>query len=216
MFRVKICGVTRVEDALMCVAAGADAIGVNFYRPSPRFVEAADARRIVEAVGDRALVVGVFVNETAESVESIARLSGIGAVQLSGDEPASVAEAIPRRILKVARAAGGTLAPYAGYPCESLLLDAHRPGEFGGTGVTLDWPSLSSLVAGLARPDGSAVRWILAGGLTPANVREAVLACRPFGVDTASGVESAPGVKDPRKVSEFIQNAKEGLSIAGT
>lgn len=218
MFRIKICGITRPEDARMAVESGADAIGLNFCRQSPRYLDPSEAGKVVKAADGRALVVGVFVNETPESIVAIAEATGIGAVQLSGDEPSEVAARLPYRVVKAVRVPPGaqTLSAWAGYPCEALLLDAYRAGSYGGTGTALDWKSLPAAVSALRRPDGSAVRWLLAGGLTPGNVREAILASRASGVDVASGVESAPGVKDARKVAEFIQNAKEGLSIAGT
>lgn len=201
----------------MAVACGADAVGVNFCRASPRFVEPRAAREIVKAVGGKALVVAVFVNETAEAIRSIVDPLGIGAVQLSGDEPARLALQLPWRILKAIRPAAGTdLSRWSGYPCEAFLLDAHRPGSYGGTGIALDWPSLPALVETVRVPGAKIDPWILAGGLTPGNVREAIVAARPHGVDVASGVESGPGKKDPKKVAEFIQRAKEGLSIAGT
>lgn len=216
MFRVKICGITRVEDAIAAVESGADAIGINFCRSSPRYVAPSEAASLVEAVGGRALAVGVFVDEPPESVESIVRSLRLDAVQLSGDEPASVAARLPFRLLKAIRMTpGADLSEWTGYPAEALLLDAHAPGAYGGTGKTLDWSSLPRAVAAIRGPEGEPVRWLLAGGLTPANVLEAVLAARPCGVDVASGVESAPGVKDPRKVALFIQKAKEGLSIVG-
>ncbi len=217
MFRIKICGVTAGDDALMAIACGADAIGINFCPQSARYVDPAAARRIVDAIDGKALVVAVFVNEPGGAIRSIVDPLGIGAVQLSGDEPADVAAALPYRVLKVVRPAdGANLAGWSGYPCEALLLDAHRPGSYGGTGLALDWASLPALAETARGTDGGPKRWLLAGGLTPDNVREAIVSCRPFGVDVASGVESAPGKKDPRKVADFIQRAKEGLSIVRT
>jgi phosphoribosylanthranilate isomerase len=216
MFRVKICGVTRAADARFAVEAGADAIGLNFWRRSPRYLDPDAARAVVEAVQGRALLVGVFVDEPPESIGGIVGSLGLDAVQLSGDESAEEAARLPFRLLKAVRPKSGEpLARWGSYPCEALLLDAAAPGAYGGTGHPLDWPSLPEAVSDLRRPDGSPVRWMLAGGLRPENVREAVLAAGPYGVDVASGVESAPGVKDPRKVALFIQNAKEGLSIVG-
>lgn len=214
MFRVKICGITRVVDAIAAVESGADAVGINFCRRSPRYVDPSAAGKIVDGVGGRALVVGVFVDEPPESVETVVRSVGLDAVQLSGDEPATVAARLPYRLLKAVRVTpGADLSGWSGYPAEALLLDAHVPGEYGGTGKTLDWSSLPGAVSALRGPGGKPVRWLLAGGLTPVNVLEAILAARPYGVDVASGVESAPGLKDPRKVALFIQKAKEGLSI---
>ncbi|HEY3490685.1 MAG TPA: phosphoribosylanthranilate isomerase [Candidatus Deferrimicrobiaceae bacterium] len=218
MFRVKICGVMTPEDARMAVGFGADAIGINFCRQSPRYLDPSRAGEVVDTVGDQALVVGVFADEKPETVGSIAKALGLGAVQLCGDESPEDAARVPVRVLKVARFVPGVdlAAAYGGYPCEALLFDAHRPGTFGGTGLTLDWPALGMRVGTLRRPDGTPICWMLAGGLTPENVREAIVAARPFGVDVASGVESAPGKKDPGKVREFITRAKEGLFIAGT
>jgi phosphoribosylanthranilate isomerase len=179
-------------------------------------VDPAAAGPIVDAVRGRALAVGVFVDEPAGEIASAVRSLGLDAVQLSGDEPAAAAALLPFRLVKAVRLKpGDDLSAWAAWPCEALLLDAHREGAYGGTGVALDWKSLPPAVAALRKADGSPVRWMLAGGLTPGNVREAIVSARPSGVDTASGVESEPGRKDLRKMADFIQNAKEGFSIAG-
>ncbi len=217
MFRVKICGITVSDDARMAVECGADAIGLNFCPQSPRFVDPSAARRIVDAINGKALVVAVFVNESADSIRAVVEPLGIGAVQLSGDESAELAALLPYRVLKAIRPSPGTdLSGWSAYPCEAFLLDAHRPGSYGGTGVALDWSTLPAVAETARDADGEPMRWLLAGGLTPDNVREAIATCRPFGVDVASGVESAPGKKDRLKVYEFIQRAKEGLAIART
>ncbi|HEY5996169.1 MAG TPA: phosphoribosylanthranilate isomerase [Candidatus Deferrimicrobiaceae bacterium] len=217
MFRVKICGITRAADATAAVECGADAVGINFCRSSPRYVEPEKAARIVDAVGGKALVLGVFVDEPPESVEAIVRSLKLDAVQLSGDEPAAVASRLPFRLVKAVRVTpGADLSAWGRYPAEALLLDAHMPGSYGGTGLTLEWSSLPAAVSTMRGPGEEPVRWLLAGGLTPENVFGAIVAARPSGVDVASGVESAPGIKDPRKVALFIQKAKEGLSIART
>jgi phosphoribosylanthranilate isomerase len=216
MFRVKICGITRVEDARMAVENGADAVGINFCRSSPRYVEPEAAARIVAVVAGKAMAVGVFVDEPPDAIDSIVRSLGLDAVQLSGDEPAAVSSRLPFRLLKAVRVTpGADLSAWGRYPADALLLDAHMPGSYGGTGLTLDWSSLPAAVSTMRGPGEEPVRWLLAGGLTPENVFGAILAARPSGVDVASGVESAPGIKDPRKVALFIQKAKEGLSIVG-
>ena len=207
MFRIKICGVTSAWDAAFAAAAGADAVGVNFYRGSRRYVAPGGAGPIVLAARDGgATAVGVFVNESPEAVEAICRELGIGVVQLSGDEPAEEAARLPFRLIKAIRVAiGFDAALLGGYPCEAFLLDAGGPGEYGGTGRTLDWAEIARL--------GMRGAWMLAGGLNPGNVRTAIERARPWGVDVASGVEDRVGHKDPEKVKLFIKNAMEGLGI---
>lgn len=216
MFRIKICGVTSIADARMAVDAGADAVGLNFCRRSPRYLEPEAARPIVDAVRRRATPVGVFVNTPPAQVEAVCRELGIEVVQLSGDEPPEDAQALPFVRIKAIRiGGGGDLASCRDYPCDAFLLDAHVPGEYGGTGKTLEWGTLARNWEG-AVGDGGGTRkpWYLAGGLRPENVLEAISLSGPYGVDVASGVERAPGRKDPGKVALFIQNAKEGLAIA--
>lgn len=206
MFRIKICGVTCVDDARLASASGADAVGVNFYRGSRRYVPPGAAASIVRAVRDGgATPVGVFVNERPEVVAAICRDLGIGVVQLSGNEPPDEAARLPFRRIKAVRLAEGidVMAAFGDYPCDALLLDAGGPGDFGGTGRTLDWAEIP----------GSGIRkaWMLAGGLTPENVRAAIRLARPGGVDVASGVEDRPGHKDATKVKLFIKYATEGF-----
>ncbi len=207
MFRIKICGVTSVEDAGLAAASGADAVGVNFFERSPRYVPPGAAASIVRAVCDGgATPVGVFVNERPEVVEAVCRDLGIAVVQLSGNEPPDDAARIPFRRIKAIRiAAGFDPAALGEYPCEAFLLDAGGPGEFGGTGRTLDWAGIGK--SGIRKP------WMLAGGLTPENVGTAIRLARPGGVDVASGVEDRPGHKDVAKVKLFIKNAREGFNI---
>ena len=218
MFRIKICGVTRPEDAVHAVACGADAIGINFFPGSPRFVAADIAREIVEAVSDRAEVVGVFVNQSPETIVSLCGRLGIRRVQLHGDEPPGDAIRVPLwRIKAVHAERAADLPAILAYPCEAFLLDAGGRGAYGGTGRELAWGGLADRFPGIAgaRDPGSDRRpWILAGGLTPSNVGRAIVAARPSGVDVASGVESSPGRKDPGKVKTFIERAKEGFLIA--
>ncbi len=206
MFRIKICGITTANDAELAASLGADAIGINFYRGSKRFVPPAEAAPIVEAVRGKAVPVGVFVNETPEVIEEVCGKLRIDVVQLSGNEPAAIAKRIARRRIKAVHLRDGREAvAFRSYPCEAYLLDADVPGKFGGTGKALDWKKIGCLKA--EKP------WILAGGLTPENVLDAIQLARPDGVDVASGVESHPGKKDPIKLKRFIQNAKKGLDI---
>jgi len=217
MFRIKICGVTRPEDAAHAVACGAEAIGINFFPGSPRFVPAILAREIVEAVADRAEVVGVFVNESPETIVALCGRLGIRRVQLHGDEPSGDASRIPLWRMKAVHAdRTPDLPALLAYPCEAFLFDAGGKGAYGGTGRELAWGELRvrfPKVVGEGSPGAVRKPWLLAGGLTPGNVERAIVAARPSGVDVASGVESSPGRKDPGKVKTFIDRAKAGFRI---
>lgn len=208
MFRIKICGITSAEDAAMAASLGADAIGINFYKGSARYVPMSEAAPIVAALRGRAIPVGVFVNELPEAIEEVCRRLRIEVVQLSGREPPAVAQRLSfRRIKAVHVRDGSELAAYGNYPCEAFLLDTAAKGEYGGTGKAFDWGKI-----GDARPGKP---WILAGGLTAANVAAAIRLTRPNGVDVAGGVEISPGRKDAAKVKSFIKSAMEGFGIAG-
>ena len=201
MVEVKICGLTTVDDAVRCIEAGADTIGLNFWPGSPRSVDVQTAREIAEAAADRAAVVGVFVDFTLDQVREILREVGILWAQLHGDEPPElVAELLPTAYKAIGVKDGSAIELARSYPGEHLLLDASVPGMPGGTGRTFDW-EIAAVVAGERK-------LTLAGGLTPHNVPDAVRAVRPFRVDVASGVESVPGRKDPGLVRRFIDAAK--------
>jgi phosphoribosylanthranilate isomerase len=195
---VKICGVTRAEDAEVAVAAGADAIGVNFYPSSPRFCEAAAARAIVEAVAGRAIVYGLFVNESRERISAVVSDIGVTGIQLHGDEPEELARGWGLPLIRAIRAGvrdevRRALAMATGY---RVLLDSPRGG---GSGTAFD----ATLVEGMDLAEA-----VVAGGLTPGNVSERIRLLRPWGVDVSSGVEAGPGIKDPLRVREFVSNAK--------
>jgi phosphoribosylanthranilate isomerase len=219
MFRIKICGVTSPEDAAYAVACGADAIGINFFPESPRFVPADLAREIVGAVADRAEVVAVFVNESPGTVVALCGQLGIRRVQLHGDEPPGDASRIPLWRMKAVHAdRAPDLPALLAYPCEAFLFDAGGKGAYGGTGRKLAWGGLAERfpeVVKVRGTGGARKPWYLAGGLTPSNVERAILEARPFGVDVASGVESSPGRKDRDKVKSFIERAKAGFRIVG-
>ena len=218
MFRIKICGVTRPEDAAHAAACGAEAIGINFFTGSPRFVPEVLAREIVGAVAGRAEVVGVFVNEIPGTIEALCGRLGIRRVQLHGDEPPGDASRIPLWRMKAVHAdRTPDLPALLAYPCEAFLFDAGGRGAYGGTGRELAWGELAERfpgVVGARSPGGARKPWLLAGGLTPENVERAIIAARPFGVDVASGVESSPGRKDRDKVKSFIERANAGFRIA--
>jgi phosphoribosylanthranilate isomerase len=203
MVEVKICGLTTRDDAVRCASLGADAIGLNFWPQSPRHTDIETAQSIVEALGDRVETVGVFVDFDLSQIREILQKTGISWAQMHGDEPPElVAALLPQAYKAIGVKDGSAIALARRYPGEHLLLDASVPGMPGGTGRTFDW-SVASEVA-------KERKLTLAGGLTPENVAEAVHIVRPFRVDVASGVESAPGRKDPEKVAAFIEAAKGG------
>jgi len=221
MFRVKICGITTGEDAHSAADAGADAIGLNFYPRSPRYVTPQEAKQIVNSVGARVLSVGVMVNPSEEEALSIATQVGLGAIQLHGDEPASVAARLSRTVavVKAFRISTSGLRPVLEYLDEvrksegllrAVLFDAYRPGQFGGSGETADWGIIQQY-----RPKVEDPPFVLAGGLTPDNVATAIQRLRPAGVDTASGVERSPGRKDAALVAQFVRAARMAFSAVG-
>jgi phosphoribosylanthranilate isomerase len=196
--RIKICGVTSSEQALACVEAGADAIGVNFVPSSPRFVTEQRARDIVRAVGPGALVVGVVAGMAVPQMRALRDTIGLGCLQLHGDEtPDDVAALLPH-VYKAVRVEGADdVARADAMPGDYVMVDAKVGSALGGTGHVFDW----SLVVDLAVRR----RLVLAGGLTPGNVATAVAQVHPWCVDVASGVESAPGLKDLAKVRAFVE-----------
>ncbi len=198
--RVKICGVTRWEDARLACDLGAAALGFNFYEKSPRATAPSDAWAMVRRLPPFVASVGVFVNWRASAVLSLARALRFTAVQLHGDEPhediAAIAAEFPViRAIRVPPASRRIRIPRR-LPASAFLLDAARTGQFGGTGAAIDWRA--------ARSAARSHRIILAGGLNPANVAQAIREVRPFAVDAASGVESRPGRKDAGKLREFF------------
>ena len=200
MTKVKICGVTTVDDARMVAAAGADAIGINFWSRSARCVTLDIAAAIAAALPPHVCRVGVFVDAPREEVASIAAQVRLDALQFHGDESVALCAGWDRTTIKAVRVREpGSLADAAAYAVDFLLADAYVAGSPGGTGrrVPLEW------LTGVP-PE----RLILAGGLTPDTVAAAIRAVRPAMVDVASGVESAPGRKDPEKVERFIANAR--------
>lgn len=191
--RVKICGITRAQDARLAARLGAAAVGFNFWNGSPRRIAPARARRIGELLPPSVTRVGVFVDAALPEILRIVREARLDAVQLHGDEPRALAQALPVPVVRAFRRRGPESAPeLLGYPCAAVLLDASVPAAYGGTGQLCDW----EVAARVAR----ARRLILAGGLGPHNLAQAVAAVRPYAVDLNSGVERAPGEKDPGKL----------------
>jgi phosphoribosylanthranilate isomerase len=208
MTLAKICGVTRLEDAQATATAGADFLGLNFWSGSRRQVHLADARDLAAAArtaGKEKVIriVGVFVDASIDEIEAIAVTVPLDVVQLHGGETAATCrEVFQRTGLPVwkARTLDET-AGLAGWPVAAILLDAATPGR-GGSGKTIDWAAAAAIARG-------ATPVVLAGGLTPDNVADAVRTVRPWAVDVASGVETAPGVKDAGKIAAFVKQARD-------
>jgi phosphoribosylanthranilate isomerase len=210
--KVKICGITNLEDARAAIEASADLLGFNFYRKSARYVEPATARAIVAQIRSGAKVpqlIGVFVNSPLLEVQSILHEVNLDLAQLHGDESIEMLAQVPGfKALRPqsAEEAKNQAKAYAVASEPAMLIDAYRKGEYGGTGQIGDW----SLAAQIARQ----YPILLAGGLTPENVAEAIRQVQPWGVDVASGVESAPGKKDAAKMQAFVANAKSSTDAA--
>jgi len=199
---VKICGITNVEDALVAVEAGADALGFIFYEESPRFVTTETAAAIIQQLPRPVARVGVFVNATVEAVLEAMSRCHLSLLQFHGDESPEFCLQFGLMSLKAFRVRDESVfQELQRYPTDAWLLDAFSPAGLGGTGETFNW-DLAIQANQLGRPI------FLAGGLTPENVAEAVARVRPFGVDVSSGVEVAPGRKDHAKVRAFIQAAR--------
>ncbi len=207
--KIKFCGITRPHDAEAAVSLDAWAIGLNFWPGSPRAVSIAQAAELAALVKRRAESVGVFVNAPLDEIVSTVDQTGITIVQLHGDEGPSFANEVARRtgckVIKAMRVQGGEdIQDLIRFHTDFHLLDSYKPGVPGGTGESFNW-DLMRLHDRLAPPKnkGQKVPVILSGGLTPENVGEAIAIARPWGVDVASGVESAPGYKDHEKMTAF-------------
>jgi phosphoribosylanthranilate isomerase len=200
---VKICGITDLTNGLAAIEAGAAYLGFVFYPPSPRAIDTAAAAKLIAELRARTAAtweaVGVFVNEPLEVVEETRRVCQLDVVQLNGDETLAYIEQIDAPVFKAIRGlrpAGESLPTPADFGAHRLLVDANVPGQYGGTGMTIDWERVRPMVG-----DG-----LLAGGLTPDNVHRAIQVARPWGLDVSSGVETN-GVKDANLIRRFIENA---------
>jgi phosphoribosylanthranilate isomerase len=198
---IKVCGMTRLEDARHALASGASALGFVMWPRSPRYVTPQQVRAIVDRLPAGTQTIGVFVDERVDDVRRAAEIAGLSAVQLNDASSAADVRRIEVPAFKVVTLADAEHV-MASWPDEvTLLLDAHDPVRRGGTGITVDWDAAGLL----ARRR----RLVLAGGLTSANVEEAIARVQPFGVDVCSGVEASPGIKDPAKVKEFVHRAHD-------
>ncbi len=206
MTKVKICGITNLEDALLSAKFGADALGFNFYEKSPRYIAPEKAREIIKELPEKVLKVGVFVNESLEKIFEIALIAKLGAVQLHGEETPEFARELKQKtnleIIKAFRVSPEFKPEdVLKYETDAILLDAYNPKEHGGTGETFDWKIAR-------RVHEIFPKMYLAGGVTNSNVRAVFHNYHPFGIDTCSGVESSKGKKDKIQLINFIKRAK--------
>ena len=201
MTLIKICGLTNLEDALKAIECGANAIGFNFYRQSPRYINPLEVKKILAEVPESVLKVGVFVNEGEQVVKKVSQELSLDFVQFHGDETPYYCEQFAAPYWKVFRLKDEkSLEFMKNYHCEHFLIDTYDPSAYGGTGKVGRWD--------LAVKAKAAGKIFLAGGLNPDNIEEAIKKVQPDGVDVASGVESEPGKKDHRKMEEFITKVK--------
>jgi phosphoribosylanthranilate isomerase len=204
MVKVKICGITNLEDAIMSVEAGADALGFVFYHKSPRNILPEQASEIIRHLPPFVQTVGLFVNDTETRINKTADCCGLDIVQLHGDEMPDFCTRLNRRVIKALRVRDITsLEEMVQFNVAAFLLDAWSPAAYGGTGQTFNWD--------IAEIAAKSSRIILAGGLTVENVAEAIRKTRPYAVDVSSSLELSPGKKDPAKICAFIRNAKESM-----
>jgi len=212
MTKIKICGITNLNDALAAIDAGADLLGFNFYPKSPRLIDLGICRGITSKLRNRSanvIFVGVFVNLPVAEIHAVMETCGLELAQLHGDEPPAMLAELGDRAFKAIRLSASTSVPASVYPfCRrpsvdrpALLVDAAVKGVYGGSGVVADWLAAAELA--------KQIPLLLAGGLTPDNVAEAVRRVQPWGVDVASGVEASPGVKDPGKMKRFVAEVRK-------
>ncbi|MDH5299954.1 MAG: phosphoribosylanthranilate isomerase [Gammaproteobacteria bacterium] len=205
--RIKICGITRLEDAQAALALGADALGLVFVKKSPRYIDPPQARAILEQLPPFVTVVGLFMDHTAADVAAILRSVPLNLLQFHGDEPAEFCENFELPYIKAIPMGAGVdpLAYAALHPAaKAFLLDSHGGGKSGGSGTTFDW---AAIPRDFPRP------LILAGGLDANNVESAITTIRPYAVDISSGVEAAKGIKDAGKMAAFIAAVRKGDRI---
>lgn len=208
MTRIKICGIKTVTDALAALDAGADLIGFNFYPKSPRYIDVGRCRDIMSVMRRYGHVkyVGVFVNASVAKVRATMETCGLSLAQLHGDETPEMLSALDGKAFKAFRGVPQSLDGFARPEAPALLVDAALKGAYGGTGVTADWKSAAELAKNYPL--------LLAGGLTPDNVAEAVRQVSPWGVDVASGVESSPGLKDATRMKAFVHAIREEFKVS--
>jgi phosphoribosylanthranilate isomerase len=201
MIKIKICGITNIDDAQYASELGVDALGFNFYKKSPRYIEPDKAAEIISQLPPFVMPVAIFVNEREEKIRDIQFTTGIKVLQFHGDERPDFCDRFATRVIKAFQVKDKeSIKHMAHYHVSALLLDSYKEGVRGGTGTTFDWH-----LAVVAKTFG---RIILAGGLTPENVTEAVKLVQPYGVDVAGGVEKGKGIKDHAKIKKFITEVR--------
>lgn len=203
MTKIKICGIKTLTDALAAIQAGADYLGFNFYPKSLRFVEksaCAEIASVLQREHPHIKLVGVFVNASAEEIQVTMEACGLSLAQLHGDESVEMLKRLNGKAFKAFRGIPESVDEFAINQPPAFLLDASVKGVYGGSGVTTDWDKAAELA--------NKYPFFLAGGLTPENVAEAIRRVKPWGVDVASGVESAPGKKDAKKMARFVREVK--------
>jgi phosphoribosylanthranilate isomerase len=201
---IKICGITNLDDALAAVAAGADALGFNFYKASPRYIAPQNARAIIEQLPGSVLTVGIFVNESLKSARSIANQTGIAALQLHGDESPDYCRELARDhcVIKTFAVSGDfNIHLTQAYKVDAIMLDTRDNRLRGGTGRAFDW-SVAQRVCQLVP------KLFLAGGLSPENIEEAIETVRPYAVDACSALEDTPGKKNHERMRAFVKTAR--------
>ena len=212
MTKIKICGIKTVNDALTAMEAGADLLGFNFYPKSPRFIDVATCRDIMSVMRKYRHItyVGLFVNASVAEVRATIETCGLSLAQLHGDETSEMLDALNGKAFKAFRGVPEHVHGFAREDAPALLVDASVKGAYGGTGVTADWNKVAELAKQYSL--------LLAGGLTPENVGDAVRQVNPWGVDVASGVEASAGQKDPSKMRAFVHAVRSAtiLNIAVT
>lgn len=209
MKKIKVCGITNLDDAFLALDLGADALGFIFYRYSKRHISPEDALRIISKLPPFVKTVGVFVNQSIEELKYMRRKVGFDLFQLHGEEDANYCRELGDFVIKAIRV-GDRIDREAAdsYPAKALLFDTYSASDFGGTGRSFNW--------GLLRGVSFSKSVILSGGLTPDNVAEAIDIVNPYGVDVSSGVEDYPGKKNPVKLKAFIQAVRNGNQVETT
>lgn len=204
MTHIKICGIKTMTDALAAMDAGADFIGFNFYPKSPRYIDVDQCREIMSVMRKygHSTYVGVFVNASADEIRATMKTCGLSLAQLHGDESVEMLKQLDGKAFKAFRGIPENVDGFARSEPPAFLIDASVKGIYGGSGVTADWSGAAELA--------KKYPLLLAGGLTPENVAEAIRRVKPWGVDVASGVESAPGEKDASRMKAFVQAVRDG------
>lgn len=198
--KIKICGITNIEDALFAANCGADALGFIFFKGSPRYIEISSTKKIISHLPPFLTTVGVFVNEEPEEIRKIMQYVGLDVAQLHGDESPETCNTLPRVIKAFRINTFNDLATLSKYKVSAYLLDTYSPEQYGGTGKTFDWD-----IAVEAKKYGPL---ILSGGLNVGNVEQAIQKVKPYAIDVCSGIEQSKGKKDLKKMREFIIKAK--------